>query len=83
MLYWISIKEKIPEEGIDVLIWNGHSYHVGEILYIENFKVVFLCGALTIDDVQIWTYLPKQPERLSDLESEKTMRQSEQADERA
>jgi hypothetical protein len=56
---WMKLKDHIPPEKIHVLIWDGYSYNVGEILYQESDKIVFLCGSVTIENPILWCYLPE------------------------
>lgn len=58
---WIELKNQIPNENFQVLVWEGNSYSCGEILYKEKDKVVFLCGSICIEDPQYWAYLPGYP----------------------
>lgn len=61
---WISVKDRMPEEGEVVLVYNAKldSMHIEYPLYLGEPKLHFDA------DVTHWQYLPEKPESEDDAE---------------
>jgi len=59
---WISVKNKTPEEGKDVLVSDGFpKYEIAAYRTFNNGQF-FVCGSYTLSGVTHWMPLPKPPE---------------------
>lgn len=81
MIKWISVKEKLPEEGIWVLVhskysYGGKNYHVG---YMEKGGISFeighcpsdYYGELSCFDITHWGEFPEIDEKNKSVKIEK------------
>ena len=76
---WVSVKDRLPEEGDDVLVWFEY-YRYGEYnclyqthgigTYFENFKSWLINGETGWRDLRViaWMPLPEKPESEDDAE---------------
>ena len=76
---WISVKDRLPEEGDDVLVWFEY-YRYGEYnclyqthgigTYFENFKSWLINGETGWRDLRViaWMPLPEKPESEDDAD---------------
>lgn len=76
---WVSVKDRLPEEGDDVLVWFEY-YRYGEYnclyqthgigTYFENFKSWLINGETGWRDLRViaWMPLPEPPESEDDAE---------------
>lgn len=67
---WISVKDRLPEESGDVLVYNGHFYVVSFSKQWEAFNHFDFLGkpdkmAYVMTDVTHWMPLPKPPEEVT------------------
>ncbi len=67
-IQWISIKDKFPEEGKDVLVWDGNLSLENVPIYeiavyrIFNNASCFISGSYFIRGVTHWMPLPQPPD---------------------
>lgn len=64
---WISVKEKYPEEGKDVLVWDGNlnldnipSYEIAAYRLFNNGSF-FISGTYSLQNIIYWMLLPEPP----------------------
>ena len=67
-LEWISVKDRLPEEGIYVLAWDGnHARDNGDPYYeIAAYRTFghgsfFVCPPYCLNNITHWMPLPKPP----------------------
>ncbi len=57
---WIPVSERLPEAGVEVLLFDDHSdYLTDRLLRVENGEPVWMCDD---DYVTHWMPLPNPPE---------------------
>jgi len=63
---WISVKDRLPEENMEVLTYSEKEYLVDYIIYADNVVKSYIWARELWDDnstnVTHWMKLPKKPE---------------------
>jgi hypothetical protein len=65
---WISVKDKLPSEGEDVLVWDGNygldnlsaSYEIAAYRSFKN-ESHFISGPYSLQNISHWMPLPSPP----------------------
>ena len=65
---WISVKDKIPEKGVDLILCIEGEVYVGALSEIEEnyfltyeYENYYFFGNPNFEKVTHWMYLPKPP----------------------
>ena len=67
MSEWISVKDRVPNEGEYVLVYDGNIPLEGKPFYeIAAYRIFangayFVSGPYTLSSVKFWTPLPEPP----------------------
>ncbi len=68
LMKWISVKEKFPDEGVYVLVWDGNLnldnqpfYEIAAYRTFNNGSF-FISGPYCLHRVSHWMPLPNKPE---------------------
>jgi len=62
---WINIKDKLPEDGIEVLTFGNNGFKLDYLIFSEFKNIPYIWGNELIDDwhkVTHWMPLPDNPE---------------------
>ena len=81
IMKWYEISKVRPPHGELIWVWDKTNQNKFLIRYMGSDESWISCK--DNDNFPIWAYLNDQPERLSGLESEMTIRQSEPDNERS
>ncbi|MFI5332604.1 MAG: DUF551 domain-containing protein [Candidatus Babeliales bacterium] len=57
---WISVKDRMPQLGVETLFTDTESITVGHL--INNHKIACYYSKIDFEDITHWLPLPKPPE---------------------
>ena len=60
MAEWVSVKDRLPEVGIEVLGYSEKEDKFYIVAYSDTYKC-FFSGQFPNDDITHWTELPRTP----------------------